>query len=136
MAAVADAIGYKDAAVSLLFCSPGEMQRLNALHLGEDRPTDVLSFPAQRLRPGRISRGVEHLGDIAVCLQYVATSENVARRAIAGEVALLIVHGMLHLVGHDHGAPEAKRAMWAETRRLLALPEARALAALWLGVAR
>lgn len=133
-AAVAAELGYPGAEVSLLYCSKDEMERLNASHLGEDRPTDVLSFPARRLRPNRVTRGVDHLGDIAVCVPYVATSELKGSRAIAEEVALLIVHGMLHLVGHDHDSADRKRLMWAETRRLLALPEARDLAGLQLGV--
>lgn len=118
---------YPDAEISILFCGEARMRELNRVYLGHDKPTDVLSFPAQQLKPERRARGVVHLGDICVCIPY-ALRENLKGRghALLDEIALLLVHGLLHLVGHDHDMANRKSEMWAEQKRLLALPEARA----------
>ena len=84
-----------------------ELRALNARFLGVDAPTDVLAFPADE--PGRA-------GDIAISVERA-----IAQGADdpAAELRLLAVHGLLHCLGHDHGAPEEAAAMTAWTRRLL-----------------
>ncbi len=84
-----------------------ELRALNARFLGVDAPTDVLAFPA-----GERDRA----GDIAISVERA-----IAQGADdpAAELRLLAVHGLLHCLGHDHGAPEEAAAMTAWTRRLL-----------------
>ncbi len=107
------------AEVSVLFCSASRMAELHRTHLGEDHATDVLSFPALD-DPKRAPRAhTIHLGDIAVCLPVCARQAPDFERTTDQEVALLLVHGLLHLLGYDHDVPARKRAMWAETDRIL-----------------
>ena len=84
-----------DAEVSLMFCDDAAIQDLNRTWRAKDRPTDVLSFPANPLdRP--------FIGDIA--LGWGITSQDAAAqgKALDQHVAHLIIHGVLHLLGHDH----------------------------------
>ena len=94
--------GVADGEVGLHFVGPEEIRTLKREHLGVDEVTDVLSFPID----GRdeLEGGVpRQLGDVVVCLQ-------VAGDAWRGP----LVHGLLHLLGHDHGAEmEAREARWS-----------------------
>jgi rRNA maturation RNase YbeY len=84
--------------LTLLITGDGEIRRLNRRHLGHDRTTDVLSFPADgMLEPGRA-----HLGDIAVSLPRARRQARRAGWPLDSEMALLLTHGYLHLLGHDH----------------------------------
>jgi probable rRNA maturation factor len=82
----------------LLLTSDSSIRRLNRAYRGKDQTTDVLSFPsATDLEPGR-----PHLGEIAISLPR---AERQARRAgwrLRDELALLVTHGYLHLLGYDH----------------------------------
>ena len=84
--------GVEDGEVGLLFVSPAEMRRLKREHLGVDEATDVLSFPIdgrEDVPPGP----PRQLGDAVICPQVVGD----AWRAP-------LVHGLLHLLGYDHGS--------------------------------
>ena len=81
--------------VGIVLVRPDEMAALNAAHRGKDEPTDVLSFPVD----GRdaLPEGLpRQLGDVVVCPERA--------EADGTPVALLLVHGVLHLVGYDHEA--------------------------------
>jgi len=83
--------GVEDGELGLLFVGPEEMQALKREHLGVDEVTDVLSFPID----GReeLSEGVpRQLGDVVLCPQVVADAWSEP-----------LVHGLLHLLGYDHG---------------------------------
>jgi probable rRNA maturation factor len=84
--------------VTLLITGDREIRTLNRRHLGHDRTTDVLSFPAQ----GPLEPGAAHLGDIAVSLPRARRQARRAGWPIDSEMALLVTHGYLHLLGHDH----------------------------------
>jgi len=87
-----------DCGVTLLLTGDREIRTLNRRHLGHDRTTDVLSFPAlDALEPGEA-----HLGDIAVSLPRARRQARRANWPIGCELALLVTHGYLHLLGHDH----------------------------------
>ncbi|MDX2175182.1 MAG: rRNA maturation RNase YbeY [Candidatus Sumerlaeia bacterium] len=116
-----DALGQPEAQVSMLFCGEARIRQLKRDWFGEDRATDVLSFPS-----GEGPR--EYLGDLALCVPFAARQAVEAEKSAPEEMALLLVHGLLHLLGHDHDTAERKKAMWAEQRRLLKLPAARAFA--------
>ena len=96
------------AAVSLLLCGDARMRRLNREFRKIDRPTDVLSFPAGE--PG-------FLGDVAIDVPYAARQARRRGHALEREVQLLVVHGVLHLLGHDHETDDG--TMFRLQRRLV-----------------
>jgi rRNA maturation RNase YbeY len=93
--------GIGEGELGLHFVGPEEMRALKAAHLDKDEVTDVLSFPLdgrERLEPGP----PRQLGDAVICPQVVGEAW---RRPL--------VHGLLHLVGYDHGAEmQAREARW------------------------
>src|SRR5438132_6793063 len=91
------------AALTLRVTGDRELRRLNRRYLGEDHATDVLSFPS----------GDEdaYLGDVAVSWPAVERQASEHGHEARAELALLAVHGLLHLLGWDHGAPVERREM-------------------------
>ena len=90
-AAQADATGE----VSLLLTDNTEIQTLNKDWRGKDRPTDVLSFPSDPVdRP--------FLGDIAVAYGITAKDARAGEKSLEQHLSHLLIHGLLHLLGHDH----------------------------------
>ena len=75
-----------------------ESSQLNGRYRGKDGPTNVLSFPAE-LPPGI---GLSLLGDIVICAPLVAEQARQQRKSVESHWAHLVVHGVLHLLGHDH----------------------------------
>ncbi|MBV9646879.1 MAG: rRNA maturation RNase YbeY [Candidatus Eremiobacteraeota bacterium] len=111
--------------LSLSLIGDAAMRRLNREYRGKDRPTDVLSFGVQQrgaLQPRRGTGARERsLGDVVI-------SVDTARRQALGygasldeELRRLLIHGLLHLMGHDHERPSQRARMRAEERRLAAL---------------
>jgi probable rRNA maturation factor len=86
-----------------------ESRRLNRGFRGKDKPTNVLSFPAS---PEERALG-SALGDLVVCAPVVAREAREQGKAPAAHWAHMIVHGTLHLLGHDHERPRQARAMEA-----------------------
>jgi probable rRNA maturation factor len=84
--------------VTLLLASDTEVRRLNRMFLGKDRTTDVLSFPSR----GDLVPGHRHLGDLAVSVPQARRQARRARWTLEEEMALLVTHGFLHLLGYDH----------------------------------
>lgn len=81
--------------VSLLLTNDGEIQILNRDWRGKDKPTDVLSFPAAEMdRP--------FLGDIAIALETTRDDAAAKDIELAQHLSHLLIHGLLHLLGHDH----------------------------------
>ncbi len=103
---------------NLIFVDRATIAELNSLHLGGGGPTDVLSFP---IDAGEPMVGVEErmVGDVVVCPSVAAEGAAGHAGNLADELALLVVHGTLHLVGHDHDVDERREAMWARERELL-----------------
>ncbi len=81
-----------------------ELRRLNRDFLGEDHATDVLSFPSGDLPSG-------YLGDLAISWPAVRRQAEGFGHAPETEAALLVVHGLLHLLGWDHATPPEEREM-------------------------
>jgi probable rRNA maturation factor len=93
-----------------------ELRRLNRSFLGEDHPTDVLAFPA-----GDGEAGADgHLGDLAISWPAVRRQALEHGHAEFAELALLAVHGLLHVLGWDHATRPQEREMTRLTRAALA----------------
>jgi probable rRNA maturation factor len=107
------------AEVTLVFIDVDEMTKLNAEHMGEDGATDVLSFPLDDVpESDDMPRMV---GDIVLCLEYAKANALTIdpSRQLDDEIALLIVHGALHLLGHDHAEDDEKATMRGREQFLL-----------------
>jgi probable rRNA maturation factor len=98
-----------ESGISLRLTTDKEMQELNHQHLGINAPTDVLSFPIPFNDP---ETGAPYLGDILVSVPTAARQAEIAGHSLEEEIRLLIVHGILHLLGHDHSTPDEKAVMW------------------------
>jgi len=85
--------------LTLTFVDRAEIAALNAEHLGKDGPTDVLSFPLDdEPQPGVPVL----LGDVVVCPAVAVDQAAAHAGTVDDELALLVVHGVLHVLGHDH----------------------------------
>lgn len=109
------------AEMTVLFCSPTAMSKLNRQFRGLDEPTDVLSFPAEENGDNLQAQPAPYLGDLAICLPLCATQAAGNQHDPVDEVALLLVHGFLHLIGYDHDTAKNRRVMWKEQDRLLSI---------------
>jgi probable rRNA maturation factor len=105
--------------LSLLLTNDEQIRQLNWEYRQEDKPTDVLSFPAGEAAPGVVEE-VPYLGDIAISAPYAARQAAQADHDLPGELQLLAVHGVLHLLGYDHETAEEKQEMWAAQTAVLA----------------
>ena len=113
-------LGLEHAELSVLLTNDREIHALNLQHRHKDRPTDVLAFPLDEGEGGVASGiGPHLLGDVVISLDTAARQARGRKRELMPEVRFLLAHGLLHLLGHDHGNPKEKRAMTALTRRLV-----------------
>ena len=100
------------------------MGALNRQHLGGEGATDVLSFPLEQLEPGQVPGRTEgdapvHLGDVVLAPRYIAEQAERLGVAVEDEHALLVVHGLLHLMGWDHQEEAEAEAMETREAELL-----------------
>jgi probable rRNA maturation factor len=127
-AALGDRRGGHTIVIGLRFVDGEEMAELNASHLGQSGPTDVLSFPIDG-DPGASHAGDGSpaspdappwlLGDIVICPAVAAANAPGHAGTYDDERALLVVHGLLHLLGMDHADDDERRAMQALERDML-----------------
>src|SRR6266700_3524026 len=118
------------AELSLLLVDEPAMTELHVRWMGEEGPTDVLAFPMDELRPPQPggaqaepggSEGIPGLlGDVVICPQVAAAQARRARHSVTDEIDLLCAHGILHLLGYDHGDAREHAAMFGLQDRLLA----------------
>jgi probable rRNA maturation factor len=99
--------------VSVAFCDDAAVRALNAEWRGQDKPTNVLSFPT----PGPISKK-PMLGDIVIAYETVAREAQAENKSLAEHAAHMIFHGFLHLIGYDHETPAEAEAMEGLERRI------------------
>ncbi len=106
--------------IDLMFVDQAQISDLNLEHMGQSGPTDVLSFPLDS--PGLQTSGEVpvHLGDVMICPAVARAQAREHMGSEAGEFALLTIHGVLHILGHDHAAPDETRVMQQLERTLLA----------------
>ena len=129
------ALSTRQAEVELTLCGDAEMTRLNFDHMSERGPTDVLAFPLHEwtvengrshlvdddgrpsARPG--APGPLMLGDVVIDLDQAVRQAAEGDWSVPEEVALLAIHGTLHLIGHDHDDSEGETAMRELEHRVL-----------------
>jgi len=118
-AAVLRAEGVHEALVSIAFVSTREIARLNKRHLGHTGPTDVISFALGSAKERSAAHPV--VGDIYIAPEIARANARRFRRGVREELARLVVHGTLHVLGHDHpdGAERTTSPMWRRQERLL-----------------
>jgi len=116
MVASAALEGLVEPVVTIRIVGEAEGRSLNARWRDRDRATNVLSFPAE-LPEGA---GVNLLGDVVVCAPVVEREAHAQGKRLADHLAHLLIHGILHLRGHDHTSPKEAEAMEALEIALLA----------------
>lgn len=108
------------AEVGLLVTGDDEVQELNRRYRGLDCTTDVLSFALTEGRDFAVPPdGVLHLGEVIISYPQAERQARELDKDTSRELALLLVHGMLHLLGHDHAEPVEERRMRAKEQLLL-----------------
>jgi len=105
------------AEVSLLLTGDAEVRALNARWRGQDKPTNVLSFPAA---PADRLADSPALGDIALAFETLAREADAEGVPLADHYQRLVTHGFLHLIGYDHQTDEEAERMEALETRILA----------------
>jgi probable rRNA maturation factor len=122
VAATLQAEGRPAAEVTVVVTDDETVRALNRQFLGEDSPTDVLSFPtAGETAPGFVTapEAATYLGDIVIAFPFARQQAAGLGRTLAEELRLLTVHGTLHLLGYDHAEPEEEAVMWARQDAIL-----------------
>jgi probable rRNA maturation factor len=115
--------------VSLVFTNSDEVRQLNRHYRGVDQPTDVLAFymhqQSGHQQSGSDSSftlppdGVTHLGEVIVSCPQALVQAREQGHSAQRELALLVIHGVLHLLGHDHEEAREARKMRAREKELL-----------------
>ncbi|NLF00141.1 MAG: rRNA maturation RNase YbeY [Anaerolineales bacterium] len=106
--------------LTLVVTDNNTLRELNTRYRGIDEPTDVLSFPDDTRGPFVEATGFpRYLGDVVLSLPLAAQQAEEAGHSLEAELQLLVVHGVLHLLGHDDSAPAARSRMWSAQAEIL-----------------
>jgi probable rRNA maturation factor len=111
--------------ISLVITGQERIQELNREYRGQDRPTDVLSFAMSESSEDEPSAfigppdGLLHLGEIIVSYPQAVIQAQEHGHTIKSEMAILIVHGVLHILGYDHEKAEMEPAMLSREKEIL-----------------
>jgi len=117
--------------LSLVVTDQETVRKLNQQYRGIDKPTDVLSFALTEGIPGDDNPfiippdGILHLGEVVISYPQAVKQAEENKQTIEQELALLVVHGVLHLLGYDHDEPDREREMKAIEQRVLSEIEKR-----------
>ena len=109
--------------LTVVLTDDAQVHELNRQFRDVDAPTDVLSFPVGETDP---DSGNLYLGDIVISIERAEAQASAEGHTLEDELRLLVVHGALHLLGHDHADEEEKARMWAAQSEVLAQLKARA----------
>ena len=118
--------------LGLVITGDEKIRELNLKYLGEDRPTDVLSFPMnEQLKTSpvfiNVPDGKLHLGEVIIsCPQAVKQAEEHSH-PVEREIIILLIHGILHLLGYDHDIPEREQTMRSRESAILKIIEEQCL---------
>ncbi len=113
--AVLDGEGIQDAEISLAFVDNPSIQQLHQRYLGHDEPTDVLSFPLSEPNARRLS------GELVVGVEVAKAHAEDYGHEVQAELALCVIHGLLHLCGYDDKSISATEKMRTRERHYLQL---------------
>lgn len=96
----------KEAKLSIALIGQGRMRKLNKKYMGRNRVTDVLAFPAtivplEKFKIGELQK-IEGLGEIVICLREAKKNAKRFGLSFEKELAKVLIHGILHLLGYDH----------------------------------
>lgn len=105
-----------DSDLTIVVADDERLHELNRTYRDVDAPTDVLSFPDGSLDP---ETGHRYLGDVLISLPRAQAQADRAGHPTDSELQLLVIHGVLHLLGHDHLAQDEKERMWRAQREIL-----------------
>ena len=118
---VLTAEGVMAGELTVLFVDEQTIAELHEVHMGDASPTDVLSFPLDAV--SAIEASIDDvpllLGDVVVCPAVAMRNAPDHAGTITDELALLVIHGTLHILGHDHADQEQERKMQSRERELL-----------------
>jgi probable rRNA maturation factor len=113
--------------ISLVLTGQERIQELNRDYRGKDKPTDVLSFSMSEQKQeeeesGFISPpdGLVHLGEVIISFPQALIQASEHNHPVSREMAVLVIHGVLHILGYDHEKPEMEPVMQAREKELLA----------------
>lgn len=112
-----------DAELGIVITGQEKIHELNKRYLDKDRPTDVLAFalkgtPSEMPFPAP-DDDVDHLGEVVISVEQAAIQAKQHRHSTSREIAILLVHGVLHLVGYDHGELDEEKVMNEKARAIL-----------------
>jgi probable rRNA maturation factor len=114
--------------VSLVITTQENIQKLNRMYRGINKPTDVLSFymiPAVGGAKVESSSfvvppdGVRHLGEVIISYPQAVIQSQEQKHSVKKEITVLVIHGVLHLLGFEHDTPEQERRMKAKETMVL-----------------
>ena len=118
--------------LSLLITDDATVRELNKTYRGKNKTTDVLSFALEADRRGNAAAGfvmppgeIVHLGEVIVSYPKAAEQAVERKHPVEDELALLVVHGVLHLLGYDHDKPVREREMRSMERKVLSAVQGR-----------
>jgi probable rRNA maturation factor len=120
--AMLESLDLGEAELSILLCDDATIRDLNRRYRKKNEPTDVLAFAMQEGPGPALETGV--LGDVVISLPTAARQAEERDRPIIEEVTFLLAHGLLHLLGYDHGTAREEREMTAQTNALMAAVDA------------
>jgi rRNA maturation RNase YbeY len=112
--------GVRAAELSIVITDDEAVRQLNRAYAGEDEATDVLSFSLQEGEAFPSPDGLLRLGEVVISLPTARRQAEAAGRPLLEEVAHLLVHGILHLLGYDHALPQEEERMRERERAILA----------------
>ncbi len=102
--------------LGLVIAGQEKIHQLNLKYLGRDEPTDVLAFPMLSEESTTISflappDDIKHLGEVIISYPQAVIQAEEQRHSVVREIAILLIHGILHLLGYDHDRPDLEQAM-------------------------
>ena len=103
--------------VGVVFVGDAEMIRLNTAHRHKRKTTDVLSFGNDGAWKGE--DGEKLLGDVVISMPQIRRQAKEAGKAVRDELAMMLVHGVLHLMGYDHETVKDEKVMFPLQKRIL-----------------
>jgi len=103
------------AELSIAIVGDKEMRHLNAKYRNMDKTTDVLSFPSEEKLPG----GIALLGDVIISVEQARRQARERKKTLQSEMATLLIHGILHLLGYDHERSQRQAKIMGRMERKL-----------------